>query len=148
MEVYRIVRERWSKKLQASGVAARWNSKGNFVIYTSSSRALACLENVVHRSGEGLSDIFRTMVIEIPVRIEMEEITLKKLPRDWSERINFSITQQIGDEWLRSKSTVVLKIPSAIVPEENNYLINVSHPNFKKIKLKRVETFQFDARIS
>jgi RES domain-containing protein len=54
MEVYRISLARWTTALTASGNAARWNSKGKFVIYTASSAALACLENVVYRSGEGM----------------------------------------------------------------------------------------------
>ena len=62
MLVYRIVLEKYAS-LYASGVEGRWNSSGAKVLYTASSRALACLENVVHRSGEGLNDLFRTLVM-------------------------------------------------------------------------------------
>ena len=60
----------------ASGKPARWNSKGNYVIYTSSSRSLTCLENVVHRSGEGLNNLFNVIVIEIPGKIKITKIKL------------------------------------------------------------------------
>ena len=58
MLVYRITKTMYADRLVASGGAARWNSRGQFVIYTAATRALACLENVVHRSGEGLTAIF------------------------------------------------------------------------------------------
>jgi len=147
MEVYRIVHKKWSRRLVASGNEARWNSAGQFVIYTSASRALACLENIVHRSGEGLSEIFRTMVIEIPAKISVEKIDRKKLPDDWKDIIRYPITQQLGDEWIRGIKTAVVQVPSSIIPEEFNYLINPSHRDFKKIKLKRVEEFRFDQRM-
>jgi len=148
MEVYRIVHLRRSKKLEASGNEARWNSAGNYCIYTSGTRALACLENIVHRSGEGLSEMFRTMVIEIPFSIRMEIFDTKKLPDNWQAAENYFITQRLGDEWLRRNERAVMKVPSAIIPQEFNYLVNPRHRDFKKIKLKKVELFQFDARIT
>ena len=147
MEVYRIVHKRWSKKLVASGNEARWNSSGRFVIYTSASRALACLENIVHRSGEGLSELFKTMVIEISLKVSLERLDRKKLPSNWENIIHYPVTQQLGDEWLVSGRTAVLQIPSAIIPEEFNFLINPGHRDFKKIKLQRVEEFKFDHRV-
>ena len=66
MEVYRICLAEYAKGLFASGARGRWNVKGSFVIYTAGSRALACLENVVHRSGEGLQSIFKVLVIHVP----------------------------------------------------------------------------------
>ncbi len=147
MIVFRIVHERWSKELTASGNEARWNSKGNFVIYTSASRALACLENIVHRSGEGNSQIFKTMVIEIPDQLKCEEIFLKILMKNWKERKNFIHTQHLGNEWIRANTSAVLKIPSSIIPMEYNYILNTAHKDFKKIKLRGVENFIFDSRV-
>ena len=147
MVVFRIVHERWSKELAASGNEARWNSKGNFVIYTSASRALACLENIVHRSGEGDSRIFKTMVIEIPDQLKCEEIFLMKLSKDWSERKNFIYTQHLGNEWIRANTSAILKVPSSIIKMENNYILNPAHKDFKKIKLRGVENFIFDSRV-
>lgn len=146
MIVFRIVHEKWSNNLLASGNEARWNSEGNLVIYTSGSRALACLENFVHRSGETSRQLFKTMVIEIPDYIKMDEISTKQLPGDWHDRMNFSFTRSLGDAWLRSLTSAVLKIPSAIIREENNYLLNPMHKDFKKIKLKGREDFRFDPR--
>ena len=147
MKVYRISLRKWSKKLAASGYAARWNSKGSFVIYTASSRALACLENVVHRSGEGLNSHFKVMIIEIPAKVKVKTISIKKLPPNWYKFESYSITQKLGDNWLEKQQSAVLKVPSSVVPKEFNYLINPNHKDFKYIKLVSTEDFKFDPRI-
>ena len=145
--VYRIVLKKWSDKLVASGSAARWNSEGKFVIYTASSRALACLENVVHRSAEGLSMAFNTMLIELPKSTKIQEIEINSLPKDWYSFANYHLCQAIGDEWYNARQSLLLSVPSAIIKEERNYIINTQHPDFVKVKLMGVEDFLFDTRI-
>ena len=81
MNVYRITQIQFSNSLTASGLAARWNYGGSFVIYTAESRSLACLENLVHRSGEGRNDLFKIMVIEIPDKLSVEKIELASLKK-------------------------------------------------------------------
>ena len=147
MLVYRIVLSHRTKSLNAPGYSARWNSKGKFMIYTAGSRALACLENVVHRSSEGLAENFKTMTIQIPDNLKIDEIVLKDLPAEWQEYQNYVLTQHLGNKWLENAVTAILKIPSAIIPDENNFLLNPFHPDFKKIKIKNVEDFIFDPRI-
>ena len=147
MIVYRICLAKWSKKLTASGYPSRWNSKGKFVIYTASTRALACLENVVHRSGEGLNDNFKVMLIEIPKIVITGEVKIDDLPKDWFEFEFYSDCQKIGDKWISDSKTAVLKVPSSIIAKEFNYLINVNHRDFKHIKLVGIEDFKFDPRI-
>lgn len=147
MRVYRITLEKYAHKLFASGRVARWNSNGVFVIYTSSSRSLACLENVVHRSGEGLNHLFSTMVIDIPDDLLIAEVSLDLLSRDWRNFENQSITRRFGDRWAEEAESAVLKVPSAIVAEEYNYLINPIHPDFSKIQLIETAPFEFDSRL-
>ncbi len=147
MLVYRITTVEWSDKMTASGFPARWNSKGRFVLYTAASRALACLENVVHRSGEGLNDVFRVMVIDVPDHLEILELKLKDLPPNWDDYTSYSTTQKIGDEWIAGLETPILKVPSAIIPQENNYLFNLAHPDYYRLKLIKTEPFAFDLRI-
>ncbi|HUM46238.1 MAG TPA: RES family NAD+ phosphorylase [Chitinophagales bacterium] len=147
MEVYRIALKKWSRKLSASGNAARWNSKGQEVIYTAASRALASLENIVHRGGEGLNENFRVMIIDIPSSVKIETIALSDLPDHWWEPVHYRECRKIGDEWLVAAKYPVLKVPSAIILHEYNYLLNPQHPDFKKIKLKQTEDFKFDPRI-
>ena len=147
MEVYRIVSKKWSSKLTASGNAARWNTKENKVIYTAESRALACLENLVHTSGEELKKEFAIMLIEIPAALKIDRVEIASLPHNWFEFENLLICRSIGDKWLMKKSSAVLRVPSVIISHEFNYLINPEHPDFKKIKLNSIEDFRFDPRI-
>ena len=147
MEVYRITLAKWSGQLSASGGAARWNSKGKFVIYTAATRSLACLENVVHRSGEGLNGFFKTMIIDIPDTLSVQEITAQDLPKNWDFYENYHLCQQIGNRWLDEATHPILRVPSAIIAHEFNFLLNPQHPDFKQIVLKQVEDFAFDPRI-
>lgn len=146
MIVYRITTEKWSKSLTASGNAARWSAKGNFVIYTAESRSLACLENLVHRSGEGNNDLYKVMVIEIPDTLNIEVIDIASLINDWQSTDNYIYCQSLGGNWLNNLKSVVLKVPSVIIKKEHNYLINPHHPDFQKIKLIGSEDFDFDGR--
>ncbi|MCW3083193.1 MAG: hypothetical protein JWP12_559 [Bacteroidetes bacterium] len=149
MELFRIVLEKWSNDLYASGRAARWNSNGFKVIYTSASRSLACLENVVHNNGISLKDTFRTMVIHVPDDLYIENLNVPALPLDWHkpDLTSYSLCQPFGDAWVNSGSSAILKIPSALVKSEFNFLINVNHPGFKSVKLLETEPFFFDPRI-
>lgn len=143
MKVYRITLAKWSNELIASGFPARWNSKGSFVIYTAGSISLACLENVVHRSGEGLNQNFKVMTIEIPSKVKISIIEVDNLTN-----IDFySQTQQLGDKWIKEQKTAVLKVKSSIISKEFNYLINPNHLDFQLIKLIGTEDFTFDPRI-
>lgn len=147
MEVYRITLKKWSKILKASGFPSRWNSKGVFVIYTSSTRALASLENLVHRSGEGLNKVFRTMQIEIPNSLKVQEIKQSQLSSNWFKYENYNECQKLGDKWIEDSKYPILKVPSAIIKMEHNYLLNPNHNQFQKIKIKTIEEFQFDPRL-
>lgn len=146
MIVFRITTEKWSNSLTASGYPARWSAKGSFVIYTAESRSLACLENLVHRSGEGDNNLYRVMVIEIPGELEIENLDRGSLKKDWHTIRNYPYCQALGAGWLNGLKSAVLKVPSVIIQQEHNYLLNPNHPDFKKIKLLAKEPFDFDSR--
>ena len=148
MQVYRITLEKWSGALAASGSAARWNSNGKFVIYTSWARSMACLENIVHKKGRGLIGSFKTMLIEIPEPIAVESIQPDALPKNWQDFSAYQLCQQLGDAWLNNMKSAVLSVPSAIIPAEYNLLLNPQHPDFQQIKLLGSEDFVFDPRIT
>ncbi len=146
MIAYRIAKEEYSTVLKASGYAARWNHKGSFVMYAAESRSLACLENLVHRSGEGNNALYRVMLIRVPDNLKihsMEEVNLKQ---GWQKNENYKYCQNIGADWLSSGSTAILKVPSVLIKNEFNFVFNVNHPDFKKIKLPGTEDFIFDPR--
>lgn len=147
MEVYRITLAKWADSLVASGRAARWNSADRFVIYTASSRALACLENVVHRTGRGLQADFRVICINVPDQLLITTIEADTLLQNWDDYEQFGRCQQLGDAWLNARQSAILRVTSAIVPAEFNYLLNPQHPDFAHIQLSRTEPFRFDSRI-
>ncbi|MCO5947393.1 RES family NAD+ phosphorylase [Mucilaginibacter flavidus] len=147
MLVYRIILSKYSQKLIASGRAARWNPNDVEMIYTASSRSLACLENVVHRSGKGLNQVFDVLTIDIPQHIKIKKILLKDLPADWKDYDQVYLTQRIGEKWTSDNDTAVLQVPSSIVSEEVNYLLNPKHKDFGEIKIVKRQSFVFDSRI-
>lgn len=147
MIVYRITLAKYADKLISPGTEARWNSRGYFVIYSAGSRALACLENLVHRDSEGLKNLFKVIVINIPDVINITEIQESELLINWTKMNNLFATRQVGNDWLRSLSSCVLKVPSAIIKGEFNYLINPAHADFASIRIITIEEFEFDSRL-
>ena len=147
MEVYRITLTEYSEQLTAPGTEGRWNSRGKFVIYTAGSIALACLENLVHRNSEGLKSLFSVLSIDIPTTIKIKTIHEAELPKGWLKIHAVSITRRLGNEWLASPGSAVLKVPSAIIAGEYNYLLNPTHPQFKKITILKRQPFEFDNRL-
>lgn len=147
MLVYRITLKKFAQALHASGYAARWNSKDVRMIYTASSRALACLENIVHRNAIGHNTQFRTMIIHIPDDMLMSTIESTQLQANWHRFEHYPDTQRLGDAWIAGGETAVQRVPSAIIPEEHNYLVNPAHPDFARIDLTGSEPFVFDPRL-
>jgi RES domain-containing protein len=147
MEVFRIAAPRYAQVLTASGVANRWNTAGQYVLYTAANASLACLENVVHRGAEGLQAPFKLMRLEIPDQLLIEEVTLNLLPAGWQQVASYAQCQEIGAAWYQLRRSAVLKVPSAIIAFEANYLLNTGHPDFGQVKLLGAEDFVFDSRI-
>ena len=136
----------------ASGEGARieggrWNSVGLPMVYASEHLSLAVLEILVHTSAPAARMVARSRsAIEIP-ESAFEVIALHKLPADFGPETAYSMTQAIGDEWLISKRTAALIVPSAIVPIERNVLLNPSHPKFAALSWAPFETIHVDARL-
>lgn len=147
MIVYRITLAKWAGTLTASGRAARWNSHGNFLVYTAGTRSLACLENVVHRVSIGPDEQFKVTLIKIPDSLTIDDIRIGDLPSDWKEYTSYSACQELGDQWIKNATNAVLRVPSAIINEEYNYLLNPLHADFSKIKVDSLESFSFDDRL-
>jgi len=148
MEIYRITLEKWAGKLVASGNSARWNSKRIEMLYFASTRSLACLENVVHRNPIELSLKFKVTVVEIPTDL-VQDLNINTLPNNWylTDISAYNLCRTLGDNWILSKSTLALKVPSAIIKNEYNFLLNPNHPDFVKVKTVDTEPFYFDPRI-
>ena len=144
--VYRITSLKYAEGLKASGIAARWNRERQMVIYTAESRSLACLENLVHRSKRGLNSLFKIMVVEIPDELKIEMIEPGSLSQGWESPLQLNVCQEIGTHWYSSGRSPVLKVPSALVPKESNFVIHTLHQDFKNIHIVDLEDFYFDSR--
>lgn len=153
MRVYRIEREKFLMSVLSCVGAAlstgfRWNSLHTRLVYTAESRALATLEVSVHLDlSEDLPTDRFYVEIDIPDDVAIQEVTINDLPLDWDSKPPGRFTQQIGDAFVYHSDTAVLKVPSSIVPQEYNYLINPLHPDAKKITVVRSYRLQFDSRM-
>ena len=127
----------------------RWNSFSTKMVYTAESRALATLEVSVHLDlNEDLPTDRFYVEIEKPDDVTVLEVHLEDLPSDWDIKPPSATTQAIGDDFIRYNEAAVLKVPSSIVPQEYNYLINPNHPDSSKIKVLSTTRMKFDTRIS
>lgn len=147
MLVFRITNKMYSKQLYASGLEGRWNSEGKKIIYTSGSIALAFLENMIRRQGVGFNADFKTMIIEIPDDLKIQNIKPEDLPTGWREFTDYSKCHPLGNQWYDKGEKPVLKVPSAVLPAESNYMINATHPDFKRIQLIETVELAPDERI-
>jgi RES domain-containing protein len=150
MEVFRLVREKFSDSLSGKGAAfkgARWNSTGVELIYTASNRSLAMAEVAVHVSLLTLSDDYCMVTIHIPDDVSLKKLTQADLPENWNAFPNPASTQTIGDKFVFENQYCVLMIPSSVTQGDFNLLINPNHPDFVKIKIIGIEKFPFDRRI-
>jgi len=153
MIVYRIEREKYLDTTFLQGIGAsmskgyRWNSFNTRLVYTAESRALATLEVSVHLDlSEDLPTDRFYVEIEIPDNITILEVELKDLPDDWDAKPPIITTQTIGDDFVHDNEAAILKVPSSIVPQEFNYLINPNHTDASKIKVMNKTRMSFDRR--
>lgn len=152
MIVYRIERKKYLDiTLQGIGASMskgyRWNSFNTRLIYTAESRALATLEVSVHLDLSEDLPIDRFYVeIEIPDNITILEVNLEDLPDDWNAKPPTITTQTIGDDFVNYNEAAILKVPSSIVPQEFNYLINPNHNDASQIKIINSTRMHFDPR--
>jgi len=147
MIVYRFTLSKFSHDISGEGAkryGGRWNSKGKAVVYTSTSISLSLLELLIHSVSYDEIKANELMIIYTNID-QLKQLTAAQLKISWKEDVGYC--RYIGDEFLESQSSLLMKFPSAIIPEEFNILINPGHKDFTKVKMKAVTTFQFDARL-
>lgn len=149
MEVFRICKEKYSTSLVSSGSANRWNERGQKVLYTCSTRSLTTLELIVHNSSVVPGTDYRVLVISISDKDNLLRlIQTADLPVNWRKMEAYSALQRMGSKWYKNRETLILKVPSAVIPAEYNYIINTEHPEFEEhIQLVRSEDYFWDERL-
>ena len=149
MIVYRVGKTRYAEDLTGEGArlnGGRWNHKLTPCIYTAESRALAVLEYTVNVNIDDIPRALSFTYLEIPDTgiLAMAEA---ELPGNWKQVPSPSSTKDFGTNLLKAAKSLVIKIPSTVIPGEYNYLINPAHPGIKNCKIKAVVDFVYDVRI-
>ena len=151
MIVHRICKAKYAKTAfsGAGGLDSpgRWHRKGQPIIYAASTLSLAALEYFVHLGRTDTKIAFVSVQAIIADDPAMEVVNLASLPGNWNSSPPIDATMDLGTRWCLEARGVVIKVPSAVVPGEFNYLLNPRHPDFKLIKITTPEPFSFDLRM-
>lgn len=149
MIVYRLSRTKYANDLTGEGArlnGGRWNNKLVPCIYTAESRALAVLEYTVNVNIDDIPRTLSLVIIEIPNK-NILELNEADLPGNWQQSPAPSSTRQFGTRLLIEAKTAVIKLPSVVIAQEFNYILNPVHPDSKNFKILDVQDFVFDVRI-
>lgn len=125
----------------------RWNHRGSAIVYTSESLSLAALEYFVNLDSDLAPGDLVFVSAEIPQDVTIKRVEAADLPKDWRRYPAPEALQDMGSEWAAKALSAVLAVPSAVIPEERNYLLNPAHPGFKRISFTRLKAFHFDPRM-
>ena len=151
LRVWRLCNQKWAARAFAGQGAkdygGRWNPIGAAVVYTSSSLALAALETLVHLGVRKSPLAYVSIPANIPSTVTMTKIDLSDLPIDWKQDPSPLSLASIGEKWVRQNETSILIIPSSVIEEEVNYLLNPNHPDFAQITIGQAKPFHFDPRL-
>jgi RES domain-containing protein len=151
MIVYRLSKGKYHRDLSGKGAemyGGRWNSKGTPLLYTSQSRALAFAEIAMHIPLGIVPKDYFLITIQIPDTATILELVEDDMPPDWRSNPHSDSTQKIGDQFAHSLKHLALRVPSAVVPGDFNYLVNPLHPLMKEVTIAVVEPFEFDNRFA
>ncbi|HTX74801.1 MAG TPA: RES family NAD+ phosphorylase [Terracidiphilus sp.] len=128
-------------------VSGRWHTKGHAIVYCAQNPATALLETLVHIEidAEDRPERFQVLKIEGPETLSSERMEPASLPADWPS--NIAETQSVGDRWLAKQRTLLLEVPSVLVPETWNVLVNPQHPEANLLRIAAIYGHAFDARL-
>lgn len=133
----------------AERTGGRWNRKGSAMLYCSSTIALACLETLVHLAGGGALPFNRYLVkIVIPPSAWRDRAVLESAAHvGWDSEPPGIISLDWGNAWVASRRSLIAEVPSAIVPEESNILINPGHRDAKRLRARKMRRWTYDPRL-
>lgn len=150
MILFRLSKGLYKHDLSGRGAeiaGGRWNSKGIPLLYTCESRALCTTEIAVHTPLGIVPHDYWLITLELPDGLPFTEILLKELPEDWKTFPHPNSTQLLGDAFVQQGKFLGVKVPSAVVHGDSNYLLNPRHPGFPQVTIKETEPFPFDERL-
>lgn len=150
MFVFRLSKRNHAEDLIGTGAklyGGRWNHKNIPVVYTAESRALAVDEVLVHLRPKTVPVDYVMVTIQIPDKISLQEVKIRDLPSVWNKFPSPWELRNIGSDWIKSKRSLILKVPSAVIDGDYNILINPEHSDITKVKIKDIKDFEFDSRL-
>lgn len=151
MRLWRICRQpRVASALSGEGglfVSGRWHTVGRPVVYTATHPALAALEVLVHTDPACAPVDLRLLTVEVPDDLGVAELDLAALPTGWDDLPVSPVSQHLGDRWLAAVHAALLRVPSAVMPQVTNVLINPRHPDASRCRIVDDEPFRFDRRL-
>ena len=148
MQFYRLCKAAYHNDLDGVGASlggGRWNSVNQFMVYACEQRSLCLVESLAHLNSVKRLAPYSMMVLYAPDTIGIENFPVGQLAADWPT--NQDLTQRAGDGWLRSNRNPLLRVPSVIVPQEFNLLLNPRHPDRNLVRILEIEPFHFDPRL-
>ena len=150
MHVYRLIRAQWADQaLGGEGArryGSRWNPKGVPMVYTASTLSLAALEPLVHFAIDTAPLDYVALTIRVPDG-GFEHVAADALPLDWDATQAPTACQELGARWANATQSLGLAVPSAVIPSEDNVLLNPLHRDFAKVMVEKQEPFRFDSRL-
>lgn len=149
MVVYRIASPIYIDDLSGTGAkqyGGRWNDVGVAMVYFAESRAMAVMEVLTHLRPEELDREYTLAEFDVP-EDKILSFKIKDLPNDWNKVNSANLLKKIGADFASKNKYLLLKVPSVILVEEYNFLLNPNHPDAKKIKLMGSRVFEFDKRL-
>lgn len=148
--VWRLCKERYAETaFDGEGirrVGGRWNLRGRPVVYTSENLSLAALELLVHLDVVEAPPNVVAIPADVPDTLAVETLAVADVPDDWRRTPGHPELKKLGDTWLHSEPTAVMRVPSVVVPGESNDLINPEHAEFAAIEVGDPHGFDFDER--
>jgi RES domain-containing protein len=144
MVLWRISRFMDLKGIGGLRSSGRWHEAGVPVVYLAESPAGALIEVCVHTSSNDVPPTYTLLRVEGP-DMECSSISWESLPSGWTTKPE--VTRELGDKWLREKANVLLRVPSAILPQTSNYVFNPMHPDATQFTIAQIYTYPFDMRI-
>lgn len=150
MKVYRIAKQEFLEDLSGEGArlfGGRWNKQGYNMLYTSAYLSLSVLELLVHLDYKFVDTTFGFIEIEIPDSSSITKVNDALLQSNWRSNPPQSFTQDYGTQWLKNSESLMLQVPSAVLPHETNFLINPKHLDFSKVRILRKAVLELDSRL-
>jgi RES domain-containing protein len=126
---------------------ARWSSEGTAVVYAASHLSLAALEYLVHVDIEDVPADLMAVEIEVPDDAEQRVVEVGDLPPNWRATSAPRACRALGDDWAAAGKELVLRVPSVLIPEESNVLVNPAHPRAGEVRALGERPFVYDPRL-